>query len=194
MLKELYGIHKAIFALSPLSGEEWDDFAGHLRLKEVRRGEFLTREGTIEHYLYFLNRGATRHFYLKDGKEFTVDFHFAGEFVTAYYSFITRQPSAVSIEVLEDAEVVVISHKELQDFYATSHSAEKIGRLMAERQYVLRLRKEMDLLSYSAEERYAQLMEKHPEMVQLISVKHLSSYLGIQPESLSRIRKLHLRN
>jgi DNA-binding MurR/RpiR family transcriptional regulator len=52
----------------------------------------------------------------------------------------------------------------------------------------------MDLLSYSAEERYAQLMEKHPEMVQLISVKHLSSYLGIQPESLSRIRKLHLRN
>ncbi|WP_315823824.1 hypothetical protein [Paraflavitalea speifideaquila] len=64
---------------------------------------------------------------------------------------------------------------------------------MAEAQYVKRLRKEMDFLSYTAEERYVRLMEKNPQLIQQISVKHLSSYLGIQPESLSRIRKLHAR-
>jgi hypothetical protein len=65
---------------------------------------------------------------------------------------------------------------------------------MAEFQYVKRLRKEMDLLAFTAEERYALLLSKNPELIQNISVKHLSSYLGIQPESLSRIRKLQVRN
>jgi len=65
---------------------------------------------------------------------------------------------------------------------------------MAEYQYIKRLKKEMDLLSFTAEERYAHLMQRNPALISNISVKHLSSYLGIQPESLSRIRKLHVRN
>jgi len=82
----------------------------------------------------------------------------------------------------------------LQSLYARSHHGERIGRLMAEYQYIKRLRREMDLLSRTAEERYAGLLQRAPKLVSNISVKHLSSYLGIQPESLSRIRKQLMGN
>lgn len=187
-------IRQAIDSLQPLTDQEWQDFAEALVVSTFRKGDFLIRAGQVENYVYFLNQGATRNYFTRDGKEYTVDFHFAGEFITAYYSLITREASSIDIELLEDAEVVAISHAALNNFYTRYHHGEKIGRLIAEYQYVKRLRKEMDLLSRTAEERYAQLMQRNPALIQTISVKHLSSYLGIQPESLSRIRKLHSRN
>jgi CRP/FNR family transcriptional regulator, anaerobic regulatory protein len=187
-------IQQAIYKLQPLDAAEWDDFSQKLLLKKYNKGEFLIREGQVENYIYFLNKGATRHYFIKDGKEFTVDFQFQGDFVTAYYSLITREPSAVFIELLEEAEVVAIPVNILNEFYRKYHHGEKIGRLMAEYQYIKRLRKEMDLLSHTAEERYTALMQRNPAMIQQISVQRLSSYLGIHPESLSRIRKLHARN
>jgi len=187
-------IQQAIYQLQPLDAAEWDDFSGKLLVKQYHKGDFLVREGQVENFIYFLNSGATRHYFIRDGKEFTVDFQFRGDFVTAYYSLITREPSAVFIELLEDAEVIAIPLKFLNEFYGKYHHGEKIGLLMAEYQYVKRLRKEMDLLSRTAEERYAALMQRNPALIQQISVKHLSSYLGIQPESLSRIRKQHSRN
>ena len=190
-MDDFQAIRQAIAQFHTLSGSEWSAFAAKLQMK---KGEYLIREGQVEQAIYFINKGSTRNYFLKDGKEFTVDFQFQGDFVTAYYSFITREPSSIFIEWLEEAEVVVISHQSLIQFYKEYHSGEKIGRLMAEFQYVKRLRKEMDFLSYTAEERYVQLMEKNPQLIQQISVKHLSSYLGIQPESLSRIRKLHVRS
>jgi len=190
----LDNIKRAFFQLHPISEDGWNDFSGRLMLKSFRKGDFLTREGQVENYIYFLNKGATRNYFIKDGKEFTVDFLFEGDFVTAYYSFITREPSPVFIELLEDAEAVAIHYQSLHAFYSNHSDGEKVGRLIAESQYVKRLRKEMDLLSLTAEERYAALMKKNPELVSGISVKHLSSYLGIHPESLSRIRKLYVRN
>jgi len=193
-MDDFQAIRQAIAQFHELSESEWTTFAQKLQLKTFKKGEYLIREGQIENAIYFINKGSTRNYFLKDGKEFTVDFQFKGDFVTAYYSFITREPSSIFIEWLEEAEVVVVTHQSLIQFYKEYHNGEKIGRLMAEFQYVKRLRKEMDFLSYTAEERYVQLMEKNPQLIQQISVKHLSSYLGIQPESLSRIRKLHVRS
>jgi CRP/FNR family transcriptional regulator, anaerobic regulatory protein len=193
-MEDFRELKQVLFQLTPIPENEWIEFAENLYVKNYEKGEFLIREGQIENHIYFLNKGATRNFFLKDGKEFTVDFHFQGSFVTAYYSFITREPSAVFIELLEETEAVLISHQLLYSFYRKYHHGERIGRLMAEAQYVKRLRKEMDLLSLTAEERYAALLEKNPDLVSTISIKHLSSYLGIQPESLSRIRKMFGRN
>lgn len=193
-ISPLLKLKQTISQFSPLSEDEWLGFSSKLSVKKFSKGNFLVREGEVENFIYFLNTGATRNYFLKDGKDFTVDFHFENDFVTAYYSLITRQPSAIFIELLEDAETIVIPVKHLNKFYAKYPNGEKIGRLMAEYQYLKRLRKEMDLLSKTAEERYAELMQRNPALIMNISVKHLSSYLGIQPESLSRIRKLHARN
>jgi CRP-like cAMP-binding protein len=187
-------IKQAIYRFQPLDETEWQDLSQKLVFKKYRKGDFLIRQGEVENAIYFLNKGATRNYFLKDGKDFTVDFHFQNDFVTAYYSLITREPSDVFIELLEDTETVIIPLKILNEFYGKYHNGERIGRLMAEYQYVKRLRKEMDLLSHTAEERYAELMRRNPALIRDISVKHLSSYLGIAPESLSRIRKLYVRN
>jgi len=194
MVKDFEKIKTAIFQLVPLTEKEWNDFAAGIRIKNFAKGDYLTKEGQVEHAIYFLNKGATRNYFSKDGKEFTVDFQFEGDFVTAYFSLITGEPSSVIIELLEDTEAVIIPARTLNEFYSKYTNGEKIGRLMAEGQYVKRLRKEMDLLSLTAEERYTRLMKKNPDLVSAISVKHLSSYLGIQPESLSRIRKGYGKN
>lgn len=191
---DIQDIKAAIFHLSPIPEDAWNEFEQHLVCKTFNKGEYLTRGGQVENHIYFLNKGSTRNFFIKDGKEFTVDFHFKGDFVTAYYSFITREASSVFIELLEQTEVVALTYQLLHEFYSKYRHGEKIGRLMAESQYVKRLRKEMDLLSLTAEQRYASLMEKNPELVSTISIKHLSSYLGIQPESLSRIRKQYQKS
>jgi CRP-like cAMP-binding protein len=190
----LTAIHATFQRILPLPEDVWQDLAGLLTIKDFRQGAFLIREGQVENYLYFLNQGATRNYFLKDGKEYTVDFAFSGDFVTAYYSYITREPSPIFIELLEDAETVVIERNALNAHYDRFPQAERIGRLIAEHQYAKRLRREMDLLSLTAEERYGQLLAKNPALVGSLSVKHLSSYLGIQPESLSRIRKAYARS
>jgi CRP-like cAMP-binding protein len=172
-----------------LPAEEWQNFQESLSVKNFRQGQVLIGEGQVENHLHFLSEGATRSFFFKDGKEFTVDFQFAGDFVSAYYSFVTREPSPITIEALTDAEAVHIGYDALQAFYRRFPLGERTGRLMTKHQYAKRLKREMDLLSLTAHERYKELLEKNPALVRDLSVKHLSSYLGIQPESLSRIRK-----
>lgn len=187
-------IKLAINNFEPMPETEWEAFSSLLTIKEYNQGDFLTRAGQQEQFVYYLYEGATRNYFIKDGKEFTVDFHFAGEFVTGFFSLIMKQPSPVSIELLEDSVIVAIPYARLEEFYKVSVAGATIGRKIAEMQYALRLKKEMDLLSLTAEERYAQLMKKNPVLVSSISVKHLSGFLGIQPESLSRIRRQFGRN
>lgn len=193
-MNDLQRVRNALQQLSEQTDEAWEDFVGLMVRKEFKRDDFLIREGQVEHHLYFLLSGATRNYFLHNGKEFTVDFHFSGDFVTAFYSFITRQPSPIFITLLEDTEAMAISYEALQGYYRRHPSGERTGRLVAEYQYIRRLKKEMDLLSLTAEERYQQLLKMDPSLVNGLAVKHLSSYLGIQPESLSRIRKAASRN
>ena len=182
-------IKRTLLAFAPIPEEEWSLFAANMKEQSLHRGDFIIQEGQLENYIYFIAEGMTRSYFTKDGKEFTVDFHFGNEFVSSFFSFLTREPSKVTIEALEPVRLYKVHHHFLQEFYNQFHHAERVGRKIAEFQYVKRLRREMDLLSLTAEERYAQLVSRNPEMVSRLSVKHLSSYLGIQPESLSRIRK-----
>jgi CRP-like cAMP-binding protein len=177
-----------------LEESELAEISATFSLKKMKKGDFLTSQGQVENFIYFLNEGATRNYFIRDGKDFTVDFHFAGDFVTGYYSLITREPSEVFIEALSDIEAVAISYHSLKEFYIKYHNGDKLGRLIAEYQYVKRIRKEMELLSQTAEQRYVSLMQRNPALIRDVSVKHLSSFLGIHPESLSRIRKLYPRN
>jgi CRP-like cAMP-binding protein len=185
---------KALDRLSPIPEETWQSFCEELQFKTFPKGTTLCREGAVEKSIYFLDKGATRNYFQKNGKEFTVEFHFEQEFVTAFYSLVTAEPSPVTIEAISDIEALLIPYETLLKFYNKSHAVERVGRKIAEEQYIRRLRKEMELLSMTAEHRYAKLLQRDPGLVLDISVKHLSSYLGIQPESLSRIRKKYSGN
>ncbi|MGX5821014.1 Crp/Fnr family transcriptional regulator [Chitinophaga lutea] len=187
-------MRQALSRFVALPASQWEEVAASYTQRSLPKGAFLTEAGQVERHIYFLHKGAVRNYFIKDGKEFTVAFHFEGEFVSAYYSFLTRRPSEITMEALEDIVVCGIHQDDLYRFYAASAYGERIGRLIAEHQYTRRLEREMELLSLTAEERYHRLVERHPALVRQISVKHLSSYLGIQPESLSRIRRQFPKN
>ncbi|MCC8409471.1 Crp/Fnr family transcriptional regulator [Mucilaginibacter sp. UR6-1] len=191
---DLASFRNAIFNMQVLDEDCWAALAEILLLKTLKKGDYLTSEGGVEKNIYFINEGCTRSFFSRDGKEFTVDFQWPAEFTTAYYSLITSEPSNVNIEALTDMQVIVINYLALLRLYQQYADLERVGRKIAEAQYIRRLRKEMDMQSLTAEERYTKLLDSNKLMVARISVKHLSSYLGIQPESLSRIRKRYARN
>jgi CRP/FNR family transcriptional regulator, anaerobic regulatory protein len=193
-MNDFLKIKQVLFHFHPLSENEWNDFSDKLQLKTALKGQLLLQEGQVENTIRFLLKGATRHYFINKGEEYTLDFHFEGDFITAYYSFINREPSSVYIEVLEHSEMIIIDYLALQEFYKCYHNGDKIGRLFAEFQYSKRLKKEMDFLALNAQQLYADLMLKNPDLIAGISVKHMASYLGIKPESLSRIRKIYQKN
>lgn len=176
----------------PIEDDDWEKLSANFKHRSFKKGELLIREGEHETYMNFLIKGATRNFFMHNDKEYTIEFFFEGEFVTAYYSLITNEPSLITIEFIENAEVISFPYRDIENLHKTSLENNIVGRKMAEMHYIKRLRREMELLSLTAEERYNKLLDKNPAMVSNISVKHLSSYLGIHPESLSRIRKKRL--
>jgi CRP/FNR family transcriptional regulator, anaerobic regulatory protein len=182
-------IKSGIKRFYPLDEDAWEMLEPTLVVKHCKKGDLLVKEGDIEDRIFFLGSGVTRNYFVRNDKEFTIDFHFEGDFVTGFYSLITAAPSVITVELLTDATIVVFPYALIASLYDVSVKAANFGRLIAERQYVVRLLKEMDLMSLTAEERYANLVSQRPELVNKISVKHISSYLGIHPESLSRIRK-----
>lgn len=194
MEKAFEQVKKLIYSFQPLEEEEWNAFADSLIFKEYHKGDFLIKTGEQSNAVFYIEQGVTRNYFVREAKEFTIDFHFEGEFVSAFHSIITGKPSKIAIEAIQDVKAILLSYNEIAERYKNAINVNTVGRKIAEMHYVNRLEKEMDLLALTAEERYAKLMEKRPKLVSTISVKHLSSYLGIHPESLSRIRKLYAKN
>lgn len=173
-----------------LSEEVWTEIRSYLKERTFKKGQFLCRNGQIERYLSIIYTGTCRGFYTnKEGEEISVGFMFANDFVSAYYSFLTQRPSLMAIQAVTPITVVSISYTHLNILCDKYKSAERIGRLNAERIYRRKEEREIALLTMDATERYQDLIQRSPQLLQHISLKHIASYLGIKPESLSRIRK-----
>lgn len=175
---------------APVSDEEWEVMYGYVKERSFKKGEYLCRYEQVENYLSVIYEGTCRGFYLtKDAEEISVAFMFANDYVSAYYSFLTQRPSLMAIQALSPVTVLSISRNDLERLCYQYKSAERIGRLNAERIYRRKEEREIALLTMSATERYVDLLNRHPKLLQHIPLKYIASYLGIKPESLSRIRK-----
>ena len=159
-------------------------------VKMIPKNTIISPCHKIEQYAYFLLSGIVKiSIYNEDGNERVLDFFFPNSFFAAYTSFLTQQPSDVEIETLTTCEVEIIKHAEIHHAYETSLLANRLGRVVAEQYYIRKTNREKDFLTKSAVERYKNLLDKRPELVQQIPVQLIAKYLGIEPESLSRIRK-----
>jgi CRP-like cAMP-binding protein len=150
-MKDFEQIRAVIRQLTDVPDEVWQEFSRHFVVQQFGKDEYFCREGQVENYIYFLRSGIVRSYFLKDGKEYTFDFFFENEFVTSFTSFISRQPSQVSVQALEKAETWKIHHQYIYELYDHSHQAERIGRKIAERQFMIRSRKELELVSLTAQ-------------------------------------------
>jgi CRP-like cAMP-binding protein len=169
---------------------EWSSVESEIVELQIKRKELLFEEGKIQNAIAFITRGLIREYFIdKDGNENTVWFFKENQFVTDYSAFLQNIPSKNTFTCLEPTEVILIPRKVILSSYNTYPSFERFGRLIAE-QVLIQLQDRIDGFHFlSAEERYLKYIEKYPDLFQRISLTHLSSFLGIQRPSLSRIRK-----
>ena len=171
--------------------EECDAYFKEVReKKQLDAKQFFVTEGHTCHELAFVNKGTLRMFYTSaEGKEINTRFFFEDDFVASYQSFLTQRPSRYSIQALTACELVTIPHSNLQAAYNQSHLWAKFGRIIAEKTYILAEQHSESLLFYNLEERYLKLLKTHPRIFEQVPLYHIASYLGIERESLSRLRR-----
>lgn len=171
------------------SDQEKAAFATLLTPKTFAKGETVTAIGTVENYLSFLSTGIVRSYSLKGDDDITLSIDLPSCFISAYSSFTSREPSRVGLEALSDVTVYQMKYEHLQSLYDSSKEGERMGRFSAEQMSAYHENRLIDLLTKPATERYKELLENEPQLILTISQKYIAEYLGIKPESLSRLKK-----
>ena len=156
--------------------------------KLFKKNEIITRFDQIEQKAYFLIDGIIESSIEKDGEIKIIDFVFPHNFICSYTSFLLQTPSEIKTVAITDCKVEFFYKNDLEKSYETSIVANQFGRYVTEQFLISKLKRENDFLTKSAEESYLQLIEKRPEVLEKIPVHKIAKYLGIHPESLSRIR------
>lgn len=161
--------------------------AGVLTRHSYTKNEWIQPPGSRCSMVYFVQTGAARIFYYKDGNDITEHFAFENELIVRAESLFTGQPTMKGIEALDDTTLIGIEATALDALYDRHHDIERLFRLLLEREHVHTLRRIESLQFQSATERYLDLL-RTTDLVQKIPLKHIASYLGITQVSLSRIR------
>lgn len=151
--------------------------------------QFFTKEGSICSKMAFVDEGILRMYYIAEGgKEINVQFFFENDFVVSYQSFLKQQPGKYFIEAITNSSLITIPYKDIQKAYKESPLWEKFGRLVAEKSYINTQQRAESFMFLTAEERYLALQKRYPAILSKVSIYHIASYLGIERQSLSRIR------
>ena len=174
--------------------KDYNELPFKVTRKTFKKGDIITSYGQIERSAYFLISGLIEITVQKDIEEKIVEFFLPGCFFGSYTSFLSQQPSDAQVSTLSNCEVEVIDYVELQKAYKTSLIANQLGRLATESVFIISTKREKDFLTKSAQERYDELVSKRPDLIKLVPVNKIAKYLGIHPESLSRLRKNHFPN
>ncbi|MEH6656510.1 Crp/Fnr family transcriptional regulator [Leeuwenhoekiella marinoflava] len=173
---------------SLFSQAEKDNLTKYITIKKVQKGNYILNSGEVCNHIYFLNQGFARQYYYKNGKEVTEWFAGKNEFCFSIESYFKDSPSKLLIETIEDSEVIYL-HKE--GLLGLSKSNIEIGQLaikMFAKSLVLSQQRMESILFQSAKDRYVNLLERQPEIIQKVPLSYIASFLGITQETLSRIR------
>jgi CRP-like cAMP-binding protein len=175
--------------LVPLTDIDWEIFSAKLTRCEFPKNTLLLKAGIIENHLSFIEKGIIRFYIPKEENDLTFGFAFDNNFVCAYDSFLTQSPSTCYVETISETILWRINYIDLQDIYKETEFGNTIGRLASEELFLKKSKRELSLLSESAEKRYLNLFTEQLHLIKLIPLKYLASYIGITPQALSRIRK-----
>lgn len=177
--------------IASITDADWNFFTSKLQPRVIAKKTVFLKLNETEHTISFIESGVVRLYIPKDDpdKEITFGFSFKDQFISAYDSFLTRKPSAYQLQALTEVNLLSITYEDLQAVYSTTQIGNLIGRLTAERLFLLKSKREQDLLHLSAEQRYIKLFKERPELLKVIPLKYISSYIGVTAQALSRIRK-----
>jgi CRP-like cAMP-binding protein len=185
-----------------LTQQEIEAIEKILETRTYKAGEIVLQEKTICKNITFLVYGKARSYFINhEGQEFTWNFHFNDNdskfenyFLLDYNSFLSATPTYLTIEAIEDIEVIMLSYEKLQIFMATSLKISTLNNRMSEIAYQNVHKRAFSLLTLTAKERYLQLLKEEPYLLNKFKHYLIASYLGVAPQSLSRLRNEIVRS
>ncbi|MCA6364348.1 MAG: Crp/Fnr family transcriptional regulator [Bacteroidetes bacterium] len=167
----------------------WAVFAEAFTERTFKRNQLIKEAGKHEEYLNIIVSGSAGIFALRNEQTVCLDLCYEQDVCCDYMSFLTQTPTPLYTQAFEPLQLLSVPFQALQQVYEQSAIGNKIGRLAAEGLYIHKQNQQIDLLTRTAEERYLMLMQKQPQVILRTPSKHIASFLGITPESMSRIRK-----
>lgn len=155
----------------------------------LKKNEFFLREGQFNNRIGFIKKGIVRYFVYKKEEESTLEFTSEGEFIGEYQSFTSRKTSVQNLQAVEDCEILTLSYDDLQHFFSVAKHGNLIGRIVIEHRFNTMISQLLSVYMHTPEERYKYFIENYKNLTQRIPQYLIASYIGVKPQSLSRIRK-----
>jgi CRP-like cAMP-binding protein len=173
-----------------LTPEEEVLFTSILKKRTLRKKQYLLQAGDVSRHECFVNKGCLRTYHVDDnGQEHIVQFAIEEWWTGDMFSFITGQPSLYHIDALEDCELLLIEKQQWEKMFVDIPKLERFFRMLLQNAFISMQRRIAENMSLSAEERYTNFLQRYPQFEQRLPQRQIASFLGIKPESLSRIRK-----
>ena len=155
----------------------------------LAKGDYFLKSGKVNKYVGFINSGLVRYFVYKNDEESTFEFTREGEFIADYQSFNNRTASIQNIQAIEDCELLVADYPNVQKLFSETANGNHIGRIIVEHRFEVMVNQLLAVYMQSHEERYKSFVDQYSELAQRIPQYLIASYVGVQPQSLSRIRR-----
>lgn len=172
-----------------LSEKEQSFFLSKVEIQNHKAKTILHNAGKICKHSYFVNSGILRSFNINDNiVEHVLHFACEGWWIGDMYSLLSQKPGNLFIEVLEDAEIVLLSKENQDELYLEIPKLERFFRILTENSLVAHQERLMDNLSLSAEERFEKFCSKYPTLIQKVPQKQIASYIGVTPEFFSKMK------
>lgn len=173
--------------ISPLSGEEWEDFQSIWKPFSCKRKECISPVGKTEDYLYFITEGLQRIFYEDDEKEATLIFTYPHSFGGILDSFILQKPSKYAFEALTPSSFLRTSYSDLEAVSQKHRGISNFVRIGIAGALSGVLERQVELQTSSSEEKFKKLLQRSPHILQMIPHKYLANYIGIDPTNFSKL-------
>ena len=175
-----------------LSDDMCSRFLELVETKHLKKKELFVQQGKVCYSLGIIESGVLLSYIEKDAVEFIKDFYFPGSIVVSYGSFLTGEPSIGSIQALEETYLITLSRSSYGQLLQESSEWFKFGKYISDSLLIKKCRRETSFLMDNAFERYKLLLKTYPQVEQHLSQYYIAAYLGIKPESLSRLKSLNI--
>lgn len=189
MMTDYNALFRLVEKYIQINEKDIDLIKSSFEVIHLKKNTLLEEEDKLTNYLYFINEGFVRVFYVQEGEDRTTQINCPSRFITSYQSFISQEKAYDNVETITDCSLLRISKTNLDLLNQKIENWAKFGERIYETALVFNEERTRDMILLNAEKRYQKMLKTQPEIIKNVPIQYIASYIGIKPESLSRIRR-----